>query len=204
MGGRQNNESDGPSNGLEAFALELKAQREVAGLTQEQLAKLMSYSTSVIAKLETCRTIPSPQHADKADEAFKMPGTFRRLREVTINSAYEAWFQAFIDMESRATVRRWWEPLVVPGLLQTEAYARGVLRGARPADSDAVIEQFVMARMARQSIWERQGPEPEPPILSVILGESVLRQRAGDAQVMRESHSSMTHSGARRSRRARQ
>jgi transcriptional regulator with XRE-family HTH domain len=123
MEGRENG-GDGPANGLEAFAQELKAQREAAGLTQEQLAKLMGYSGSVIAKLETCRTIPSPQHADRADEALRTPGTFARLRKTTINGAYEAWFRAFIDIESRATVLRWWEPLVVPGLLQTETYRR--------------------------------------------------------------------------------
>jgi len=72
----------------------------------------------------------------------------------------------------------------VPGLLQTEAYARAVLRGARPTDSDAGIEQLVAGRMARQEIWERD--DPEPPVLSVILGEAVLRQRVGGAAVMRE------------------
>ena len=92
--GREN-EPDGPANGLEAFALELKAQREAGGLTQEQLAKLMGYSASVIAKLETCRTVPSPQHAERADEALKMPGTFRRLRKATINGTYEPWFQPY-------------------------------------------------------------------------------------------------------------
>jgi transcriptional regulator with XRE-family HTH domain len=184
MGGRENDEAEGPANGLEAFALELKAQRERAGLTQEQLAKLMGYSASVIAKLETCRTIPSPKHAGQADEALGTPGTFRRLRQAMINGTYEPWVSAFLEMEERATVLRNWESMVVPGLLQTEAYARGVLRGARPTDSDAAIEQLVTARMARQDIWERE--DPEPPILSAILGETVLRQRVGDAKVMRE------------------
>jgi transcriptional regulator with XRE-family HTH domain len=169
---------------LQALAQELRAQREAAGLTQEQLAKLMGYSASVIAKLETCRTIPSPEHAGQADEALGTPGTFRRLRQAMINGAYEPWVRALLEMEERATVLRNWESLVVPGLLQTEAYARGVLRGARPADSDAAIEQLVTARMARQDIWKRA--DPEPPILSVIIGEAVLRQRVGDAAVMRE------------------
>jgi transcriptional regulator with XRE-family HTH domain len=191
-GGREN-ETDGPANGLEAFALELKAQREAAGLTQEQLAKLMGYSPSVIAKLETCRTIASPQHADRADESLKMPGTFRRLRKATINGTYEPWFRAYLDIEERATVLRSWQPLVVDGLLQTEVYARGVLRGARPADSDAVIEQLVTARMSRQEIWERK--DPEPPVLSVTLGESVLRQRVGNAQVMREQLGRLVEAG---------
>jgi transcriptional regulator with XRE-family HTH domain len=187
MGGRENNENndaDGPANGLEAFALELRAQRERAGLTQEQLAKLMGYSGSVIAKLETCRTIPSPQHAGQADEALKMPGTFRRLRKATVNGAYEDWVRAYLDIEERATVLRSWQPLVIDGLLQTEAYARALIRAARPGDSDAQVEQLVMARTARQAIWERD--DPPPPMLCVILGEAVLRQDVGGPAVMRE------------------
>lgn len=187
--GEREKDSDGPGNGLEAFAQELKAQREVAGLTQEQVAKLMGYSPSVIAKLETCRTIPSPQHAAQADEALRTPGTFRRLRQAMINGAYEPWVRALLEMEERATVLRNWESLVIPGLLQTESYARAVLRGARPTDSDAAIEQLVAARMARQEIWQRE--DPEPPVLSVILGEAVLRQRVGDAAVMREQFSQL-------------
>lgn len=184
MGGAAKAHEDGPANGLQAFAQELRAQREAAGLTQEQLAKLMGYSASVIAKLETCRTIASPQHAAQADAALGTPGTFRRMRQAMINGAYEPWVRAFLDMEERATVLRNWESLVVPGLLQTEAYARGVIRGARPTDSDAAVEQLVAARMTRQAIWDRE--DPEPPVLSAILGETVLRQRVGDAAVMRE------------------
>jgi transcriptional regulator with XRE-family HTH domain len=180
----ENGAGDGPENGLETFAQELRAQREAAALTQEQLAKLMGYSTSVIAKLETCRTIPSPQHAGQADEALDTPGTFGRLRKVAINGVYEEWVRAYLDIEERATVLRWWEPLVVDGLLQTEAYARAMIRAGRPGDSDADVERLVMARIARQVIWERQ--DPPPPMLSVILGEAVLRQLVGDAAVMRE------------------
>lgn len=175
---------DGPENALQMFALELRAQREAAGLSQEQVAKLMGYSTSVIAKLETCRTVPSPLHAGRADEAFKTPGTFRRLRAGIVNGAYEAWVRALLEMEERATLLRWWEPLVVPGLLQTEAYARAMIRAGRPGDSDAEIEQLVSARMARQELWQRQ--DPQPPMMFAVIGEAVLRQQVGDAEVMRE------------------
>jgi transcriptional regulator with XRE-family HTH domain len=169
---------------LQTFAQELKAQREAAGLTQEELAKLMGYSPSVIAKLETCRTAPSHQHADRADAALRTPGTFKRLRQGMINGTYEAWVRALLELEERATVLRWWESLVVPGLLQTEAYARAMIRAGRPGDSDAEIEQLVTARIARQGIWERE--KPPPPMLFAVLGEAVLRQRVGDAEIMRE------------------
>ena len=83
-------DDDGPVTGVQAFAAELRAQREAAGLTQAQLAKLMGYSESVIAKLETCRTIPSPQHAAQADGALRTPGTFRRLRQAMLNGSNES------------------------------------------------------------------------------------------------------------------
>jgi hypothetical protein len=128
--------------------------------------------------------VASPEHAAMADAALKMPGTFLRLRKAMINGAYEAWVRAYLEIEERATVLRSWQPLVVPGLLQTETYARALIRAGRPGDSDAEVERLVMARMARQEIWDRD--DPPPPMLCVILGEAVLRQLVGDAAVMRE------------------
>lgn|SRR5579875_302719 len=110
-GRRGNEDGDGPQNGTQMFAEELKARREAAGLTQEQAGKLMGYSASVIAKLETCRTVASPEHAAMADAAFKTPGTFRRLRKSMINGVYEPWFQAYLEIEERAAVLRSWQPL---------------------------------------------------------------------------------------------
>jgi transcriptional regulator with XRE-family HTH domain len=175
---------EGPENAVQAFALELRAQREAAGLSQEQLAKPMGYSTSVIAKLETCRTIPSPLHAERADVALGTPGTFARLRKAIVNGAFESWVRALLELEERATVLRNWQPLVVPGLLQTESYAREMIQAGRPGDGDAEIEQFVGARMARQAIWQRESPPP--PMLFAVIGEAVLRQRVGGGEVMAE------------------
>ena len=193
IGSRGNDGRDGLENGLEIFARKLKAQREAAGLTQEQIARLMGYSTSVIAKLETCRTVPSEQHAAKADQALRT-GTFVQLRQAMISGVYKPWVSAFLNMEQRATVLRDWQPLLVPGLLQTEAYAGGILRSGRPTDSDVVIEQLVTARMARQEILRRT--DPGPPILSVIVGEAALRQRVGDAAVMRGQLRHLIEAGA--------
>jgi transcriptional regulator with XRE-family HTH domain len=183
-GGRRGKDDDEPQNALETFVEELKAQREAAGLTQEQLGKLMNYSPSLIARIETCRCLPSLDFAQKADEVLNTPGTFQRLRRSAVNGMYESWVRALLDMEERATVLRSWQPLVVPGLLQTEDYAREIIRSARPGDSDAQVGQIVAARMARQSIWERE--DPPPPMLAVIIGEAVIRQRVGPGTVMRD------------------
>lgn len=185
---------DGPGNGVETFAQELRAQREAAGLTQEELAKLMGYSTSVVAKLETCRVFPSPEHAAQADAALRMPGTFGRIRAGVVNGAYEPWVRALLDMEERASVLRNWQPLLVPGLLQTEAYAREIIRAARPGDGEAEVERVVTARMARQEIWQRE--DPPPPMFSVIFGEAVLRQLVGAAEVMRQQFSHLIEAAA--------
>ena len=120
----------------------------------------------------------------QADEALRTPGTFRRLRQAMLNRSYESWVRALLEMEDRSTVLRNWEPLVVPGLLQTEAYARAMIRAGRPGDSDAEVEQMVIARISRQAIWDRK--DPPPPMLFAVLGEAILRQRVGDAQIMRD------------------
>jgi transcriptional regulator with XRE-family HTH domain len=193
-GQRRKDDGDGPKNALELFAEELKAQREAAGLTQEQLGKLMDYSASVIAKVETCHSMPSPEFAEMADKALKTPGTFQRQREAMVNGAYEAWFRPYLEIEERATVLRNWEPLVVPGLLQTEAYARAMIRGGWPTESEARIDQLVVARMARQELLRRK--DPEPPIVSVILSETVLRVPVGGAEAMREQLGHLVESAA--------
>ncbi|HEY1918276.1 MAG TPA: DUF5753 domain-containing protein [Streptosporangiaceae bacterium] len=101
-----------------------------------------------------------------------------------VNGAYEPWVRAYLDIEERATVLRTWQPLVVAGLLQTEAYARAILRAAWPTDSEAKIDQMLVTRMARQEILRRE--DPEPPVLSAIISETVLRQPVGGPAVMRE------------------
>jgi hypothetical protein len=69
----------------------------------------------------------------------------------------DGWFQQWADIEAQATVLRWYEPLVVPGLLQTEEYARAIL-SARPDGNLDDLDGQVAARLARQAILDRTGP----------------------------------------------
>jgi transcriptional regulator with XRE-family HTH domain len=181
-GERGNDGYDVPATGMQAFAEELKAQREAAGLTQEDLADRMGYSASVIAKLETCRTRPSEQHAQRADEAFGTPGSFQRLRIVLQRSrAYPDWFRDWPEREARARTIRWFELLVVPGLLQTEDYARALLAN-RLGDGQQDVDEVVAARMGRQAILSRD----RPPELWVVLDEAALRRPIGGSKVMHD------------------
>jgi hypothetical protein len=123
-------------------------------------------------------------------EAGKYPLTPQMLRSVerllSIAAAdgYATWFISYLEIERTATVLRTWQPVAVPGLLQTEAYARQVIRGANPRQRAAEVERLVAGRMARQQIWDRA--DPTPPILSAVIGEAVLRRQLGGAEVMRE------------------
>ena len=90
------------------------------------------------------------------------------------------WFQEWADIEAQATVLRWYEPLVVPGLLQTEEYARAIL-SARPDGNLDDLDEQVAARLARQAILDRTGA----PQLWCILDEGVLHRAIGGSKVMR-------------------
>jgi hypothetical protein len=99
---------------------------------------------------------------------------------------YPRWFEDWVEAERQAAVIRWWEPLLVPGLLQTPEYARALFRAWRTDDDEDKVEQLVIARMNRQRIFDRPGP----PSLWAVLDEGVLRRRVGGAKVM---HDQLVH-----------
>lgn len=88
------------------------------------------------------------------------------------------WLDRWQEIEEQATTLLWFEPLVVPGLLQVEEYARAVLRAGRYHRTD--VEDKVATRMDRQRILDRD----DPAYLVVLLDESVLRRAVGGAEVM--------------------
>src|SRR5713226_5141610 len=96
--------------------------------------------------------------------------------------AYPSWFAAVVPIEREADKITGWELGPVPGLLQTEAYARSVIRARRPRDDDEAIERTVQARLERQQILTR----PNPPMLWYVLAEATLRHVIGDREVMAE------------------
>ncbi|MET8009226.1 helix-turn-helix transcriptional regulator [Streptomyces sp. NPDC005271] len=104
------------------------------------------------------------------------PGWWHQFRDVLPD-----WFSAYVSLESEATVIRAYEPHYVPGLLQTEDYARAVLRIGFPNVTEAELERRIALRVKRQSLLAK----PDAPIIWAILDETVLRRPIGGREVMR-------------------
>ena len=169
------------------FGAELRRVRTAAGMSQDQLGRDLRFSGDLVGKVETCQRAPTPDFAAGCDQVFPhLDGLFTRLMELARrwNGPHPQWFRDWVDAEREATSLRTWQPMLVPGLLQTRDYARAIL-GANPdSDDDAYddIDGHVAARLGRQAILDR----PRPPVLWVVLDESVLHRCVGSPKVMHE------------------
>jgi len=168
-----------PPPALVAFAEELRAHRAQAGMSRDELAAKVNYSPSLIAMIETGRRSPSRKLAELLDVVFGLPGTFARLEKRLRDVPFPASFRPFVPHEAEATALRWYEHSLVPGLLQTEEYARAVL-STRPNTSDDEIDELVAARMQRQDVLSRE----EPPLLWTLIDEAVLYREVGTPEIM--------------------
>jgi transcriptional regulator with XRE-family HTH domain len=163
------------------FAEELKFARARTGMSQEQLAAKIGYSGSLVAKIETCRGVPTLDFATRCDEALALSGALARMHRFLGRAPFPSWFRPFVDYEAAAKSLRIFEHVLVPGLLQTESYARSVL-ATRPNTTDEETDQLVAARMERQLVLAPGGR----PLLWVVLDEAVLHRQVGDSLIMRE------------------
>jgi transcriptional regulator with XRE-family HTH domain len=164
---------------LALFAEELRIARAGAGLSQEQLADTIGYSASLVAKIETCRGVPTLDFAARCDNALNTDGALARMHKFLAKAPFPSWFRPFVDYESDAKSLRLFEHVLVPGLLQTREYAHAVL-ATRPNTTDEETEQLVNARLERQAILDAD----DPPLLWVVLDEGVLHRKVGNVKEM--------------------
>jgi transcriptional regulator with XRE-family HTH domain len=164
------------------FADLLATYRQAAGWTQAEAAQQFSMSKSLYQKLEACDRKPQRDMAQHCDELFGTHRVFARIYKDIVTEPYSPWFGPRVEYEDRATAITNWEQRGVPGLLQTEAYARAVVRACRPYMAPEALEQRVRARLERQDILGRD----RPPKLWVVIAEGVLRQLVGGHEVMAE------------------
>jgi len=147
----------------------LRKHRAQKKLTQEQTAAAIKVSASLIAGFETGRLIPQPDTAKALDEFFGSGDEIQRAAEEAREDARPPWLRPWTEHEERATLLRWWEPLLMPGLLQTEEYTRAVLHGAWLPDN--VVDRTIQVRRDRQATTINRAT---PPTLSAIISELAL------------------------------
>jgi transcriptional regulator with XRE-family HTH domain len=173
---------DAGASTLAFFGAELRRRRIAAGMSQDELGRAINFSAALVGRVETAGRMPSQDFADRCDEVVHTDGFFGRFRELVKREAFPSWFGPFVGYEEKATKICNWDNRIVPGLLQTEEYARAVMRAGRPREAPEIIERDVAARMDRQAILARENP----PLLWCVLDEAVLRRPVGGAETMRE------------------
>ena len=156
--------------------------RERAGLSQEALGSRIGYSKSQVAMVERGARPPKGAFTQQADEALGAQGALLALASKLRVSPLPHWFTGFAEEEAGAVARHEYESHVMPGILQTEAYARAVLSGRYPTFDDSEVEEKVAARLGRQSLLSRR-PLPD---ISFVLEMTALSRPMGGRRVRKE------------------
>jgi transcriptional regulator with XRE-family HTH domain len=182
---------EGPTLRRRRLGAELKRCREAAGLTQEHVSRYFEWHAAKVTRIETARVAVTARdvrdlltlygvHDDEYREA--LIGLARQSRERTWWTDYRDVMRPgnFVGLEAEASSMRVWEPVVLPGLLQTEAYIRALMRTGRSSDPPESIDRRVALRIKRQD----RLTGPNPLTLSAIVDESVIRRVVGGADVM--------------------
>jgi transcriptional regulator with XRE-family HTH domain len=164
----------------ELLSEEVRLARAALGLSQDELARQVNYSLSWVAMVETGRRLPREETIPELERVLKLDdGRLGRIREKIIKqNVVPELAQNWSAVEQEATSLRWYELSHIPSLLQTEEYARAVLRFID--EPDERIETQVAALMVHQQILDRE----HPPELVVLLDEGVLRRPVGGPEVM--------------------
>jgi transcriptional regulator with XRE-family HTH domain len=175
------------------LALELRRLREAAKLTCEEVADHLECSASKISRVETGRVSVSPRDVRDMLELYGVPSAQREsLVQLARDSRQKGWWHAYSDtmqpqmatyigLESAASEIRIYEVSLIPGLLQTEDYARAVIRAGMVNSPAEDIERRVSLLMARQPAVVRE----DPPKVWAVLDEAALRRRVGGSGLMR-------------------
>ncbi len=173
---------------------QLQALREKAGLTHQQAADAIYSSEWTIRRIEAGKGALKPLNIKSLLIAYGV--TDVREIDAFLSLARDAsrqgwwhsysdvlpeWFKVAVGLEESASLIRAYEPQVVPGLLQTQEYARAITAASFPSEPEEDTERRVALRLARQDLLRR----PAPPEYWVVLEEAVLRRPIGGAEVMR-------------------
>jgi transcriptional regulator with XRE-family HTH domain len=168
------------------LAAELRRLRDEARLTGEEVGERLGWSAAKVSRVETAKIAINASDLARLLDLYEVSGQRRdRLAELGRSAGERGWWDAYADtlgpeyatliaLEAQAERARWYAALIVPGLLQTEEYAREIIRSTLLISPPGEIERRVQVRMTRQGVLTKD----QPLRLSVVLDEG--------AEVMRE------------------
>ncbi|MEU3166811.1 helix-turn-helix transcriptional regulator [Streptosporangium sp. NPDC006930] len=172
------------------LAAELRGLREAAGLTMEEVAQALDMSRATISRLETGKTArPRPRDIRDILALYRTEDAHREaVMDLARGARERGWWEqykgvftgSYVGLEAEASSIDTFEPLVIPGLLQTSAYTAELTRASLACDPTE-IDKHVEARMRRQEILRR----PNSPRYRAIIDEAALLRPVGNAEVMR-------------------
>ncbi|KUL54379.1 transcriptional regulator [Streptomyces sp. A1499] len=172
----------GPCESLRIFGAVLQGFRERADLTQEAFARRVRYSVHFVASVEQGRRLPPARFVERAEEVLDAFGILQKAaHRVTRQPGLAAWFRQWAGLEELAISLYTYESRLIPGLLQTEAYARTLFENRVPPLSDEQVDAQLAARQERQQLL-RDRPNTA---FSFILEEHMLLRRTGGAETTR-------------------
>ncbi|WP_069885343.1 helix-turn-helix domain-containing protein [Streptomyces luteocolor] len=172
-----------PTEGLKAFGAVLKSFRKRAGYTQESLAPEIGYSTHFLASIEQGRRFPPPVFVDRCEATLDAFGTLRvAVSQLSKQRGLASWFRRWAQLEREAIALYTYECRLIPGLLQTPAYARTLFLNQLPPLGDDQIEAQLAARTERQLLLT----ERPNTAFSFILEEHLFLRRMGGHEVTME------------------
>jgi transcriptional regulator with XRE-family HTH domain len=184
---------EGPTLRRRRLGAELKRCREAAGMTQENVSRHFEWHAAKVTRIETARVAVTPRDVKDLltlyavrDEEYRdaLIELARLSRERTWWTDYRDIMRPgnFIGLEAGASAMRAWEPIIVPGLLQTEAYMRALITTGRPTDTPQHLNRRVSLRLTRQSRLTGPGALQ----LTAIMDEGAVRRVIGGPAVMGE------------------
>ncbi|MGQ0839563.1 helix-turn-helix domain-containing protein [Actinokineospora sp.] len=187
------------------IAFELRKLRVASGMSCAELAKSVDMSGSKVSRFETCESGIYFDDVEKLLDFFDV-GAERRafLLDLARHAAQRGWlrvhgaqlpddWQTWIDLEAEASALFSYQPLMIPGLLQSTEYARAIIRATGPALSDDQVDLLISSRMSRQGLLSRS----RPLRLDAIIEEGVLTRPIGDAEALARQLRNLADSAAR-------
>ncbi|MEV5235138.1 helix-turn-helix domain-containing protein [Streptomyces sp. R02] len=161
---------------------QLKLRREAVGMRAAEFGRAVGYGEDMVYKIEGGKRIPRQEFLDKADEVLGAGGLISAAWEDVKKVRYPKTVRALAKLEERAVEIGAYVCTSIHGLLQTPEHARALFRAAQPPYASDDVERMVAARMARQSVFER---DPAPAI-SFVLEEATLLREVGGTMVWRQ------------------